>query len=687
MAAISTYLIAFCTLYVPGFLIARAAGLKGASSFILAPLFSFACYMAVPALLDGLSVPASWLIVFAISVALGSVLLLGRFVLKRTGHELASFRLFGEEDRRGLWVLVLYILIASVFMLCVFCQGFGSPDSFNQQFDNYTHLSLVQTYLQMDQFSPLHTMYYESATPFYGQYATTYPPLWHIACALIASGAHCEPTVASNVLNYVICAVVFPSGVFLLLKVILEERRMVIAGAFIATAFTAFPAGFIDWGPLSPNLLSYALFPYFVSLFILAASTQRARSERALLWTMAFIALMLTVFSQPNTVFVIGIFLVPFICYQIIKSSRFNAYGLRKRKLIKIALVVGVVVLAAAAWIFFYLASFMQATVSHEWAVFSTRKEALFGVVTLGMTERVSSQPLLGAIVLVGLVYAFWQPSYRWIAFPYLFACCLYIGGIPSDGFLRHFLTGFWFTDPYRVAAMIALFAIPLAALGLYAISSIISRICRRIGQSASRGISSVVSAVLAIAFLLYCYYPIYLPRTEGPNTAFGSLVDDIRKQSALYYTIEEEGFIEEVKAAVGEDALVLNDPYDGSAYLYGAEGLTVSFPYYLKYQTDEASTLASDVRHHLKEYASRDELLQTLREANAKYLLLLDVPQEGSDLSREWNASDPQLYEEMLREGSIRGWEGLYGIDESTPGFRLLLSEGDMRLYELTEI
>ena len=58
----------------------------------------------------------------------------------------------------------------------------------------------------------------------------------------------------------------------------------------------------------------------------------------------------------------------------------------------------------------------------------------------------------------------------------------------------------------------------------------------------------------------------------------------------------------------------------------------------------------------------------------NAKYVILLD----------DKSSDNPTL--ETLRYKEEK-WAGIESIDESTPGFKLLLSEGDMRLYEITAV
>ena len=79
----------------------------------------------------------------------------------------------------------------------------------------------------------------------------------------------------------------------------------------------------------------------------------------------------------------------------------------------------------------------------------------------------------------------------------------------------------------------------------------------------------------------------------------------------------------------------------------------------------------AETLRTELRNVSTSNEVQQTLRELDARYLLLLDTPrtEESAVTSMRYNPDD---------------WQGIESINENTPGFKLLLSEGDMQLYEI---
>ena len=67
----------------------------------------------------------------------------------------------------------------------------------------------------------------------------------------------------------------------------------------------------------------------------------------------------------------------------------------------------------------------------------------------------------------------------------------------------------------------------------------------------------------------------------------------------------------------------------------------------------------------------SSEEVQRLVNDLDARYVLMLDV--QGSD----HRTTTTIRYKE-------ENWRGIETIDEQTPGFKLLLSEDDMRLYEI---
>lgn len=134
------------------------------------------------------------------------------------------------------------------------------------------------------------------------------------------------------------------------------------------------------------------------------------------------------------------------------------------RKILFSFLFVGLVVLF---WTLLFNSKFFSGVVWFEWGSFASKSQAVANAIMLSLTVASAPQFLLSFIVICGFLYALCKKGYRWISFSYLIVLLMYVVNASSDGFWSHFLTGFWYTDSFRVAAMVALAGIPLAANGI----------------------------------------------------------------------------------------------------------------------------------------------------------------------------------------------------------------------------
>ena len=89
---------------------------------------------------------------------------------------------------------------------------------------------------------------------------------------------------------------------------------------------------------------------------------------------------------------------------------------------------------------------------------------------------------LLAIFVAIGFFVLLRNNECSWLCFSYLIAAAIYIVGASSSGFIKHFLAGFWYTDPYRLGACAGLMAIPLAAAGLATFFSLAVKVFDRLG-------------------------------------------------------------------------------------------------------------------------------------------------------------------------------------------------------------
>ena len=200
--------------------------------------------------------------------------------------------------------------------------------------------------------------------------------------------------------------------------------------------------------------------------------------------------------------------------------------------------------------------------------------------------------------------------------------------------------------------------------------------------RRSARSASAVAPAVaVAVAFvLLSAVVPLPAPggAIAAPLAATGSWVErqnDWGNESQLVLTGEERDFAREANELLPDGAVVANAPNDGSAYLYGAEGMETAYRYLTGYDGDDDTGETSEsrlVRTALRDIASRDDVRVAAEKMGIEYVLLLDQGDPRGEDRR------------YLFSYGQDDWSGIEGIADGTPGFEVVMSEGDMRLYRI---
>ena len=117
---------------------------------------------------------------------------------------------------------------------------------------------------------------------------------------------------------------------------------------------------------------------------------------------------------------------------------------------------------------------------------------------------------------------------------------------------------------------------------------------------------------------------------------------------------------------------MVVNIPNDGTAWCYGTDGLSVLFRRTGDNGSNPFPSATNEIiRTRLANISTDVEVQEAVRQVDARYLILLD------DLAGDNPTVTDQRYEAAK-------WAGVESVTPETPGFTLLLSEGDMRLYEI---
>lgn len=671
-------------LYIPGFLLVSAFGHPRRTSLLLSPPIALALYGILEIIEQKIGIKSSVGTVVGVSLCISIIPLLVKVVMQKLSmnamkRDANAIGPDGDVQKRHDWLVLFGFWTVGIFITTfVLVRNFDGPDSYSQLFDNAWHMGIVRKFLTTGDMSPLTS---GNIVPTVG--SSFYPTGWHSLVALVAGTAGVSPLIAANAVNACIIAVVFPGSMFLLLKKVLSGLRPAMILCMCTTLmFTAFPWRFLAFGPLYSNLLSFAVLPLSMVLFLNildARSSWRRRAQDGALLIATMIGVAIT---QPNAVFTMGIFLVPYLMTQIPRYC--DALRLRANRTLTVFVLSAVVLLLiACVWVGLYKVPFMQRIVRWDWPSFETKPQAIFDIVFLGFRDA-EPQFILGILVMLGFLYVLLHREYLWLGCAHLLMCFLYFLSAATDGRFKAVLTGFWYHDAYRLGASAVFTGIPLAAIGLWSLMNVIVKLLDGVMLDGHDSRQRIVlfAAVLVVVEIINFFPNYHMRGSHSVDTPFGAVTRDLRytnsRDEPKSYTADERRFVEKVRQIVPSGSLILNQPYDGSVYAWGIDDLNV---YYKAWQGNWLGKPTAQSKLIMNSLDSMDDdqhVCQAVKESNAQYLMLLDRTDYKPDPDDKAKViSDYASYKK-------RDWRGIDAVHDGTPGFTPVLQQGVMRLYRI---
>ncbi|WP_149084907.1 MULTISPECIES: DUF6541 family protein [Microbacterium] len=473
------------------------------------------------------------------------------------------------EDRkhteRTPWV---WISLAAAFLgwVLILVLGMRNPSNPSQLYDGLFHLNAVEFIASTGDASPFHmTM----ATP--SQETSFYPTLWHALVSLVVPVSGGVVT-ATNVTTVAVVALIWPVALATLTSVVFPQRPQAARWApVLAFGFSVFPLGFLNWGVLYPNLLGTLLVPILIAAVLLTCVADLGWRRRTLRILVALAATAATALGHPSALLGAIALLVPFLLW---RAWRVAARGGRRTRVIVGAIVVIGAVALVAVWI--------EANVTtHEWLPTQTVAQSLGEVAFLSPVDR-STGLLLGPLAAVG-IWRVVKDRRWWIVGAYGVSIVLYViaAWLPVLA-VRSFFVGVWYDDTTRVAALLAMWGIPLAALGAAWVADALTTLYRAGRRRLVVGLV-VLIAVAAASHLLAVRNDLRYLRDVSFrfDEASQGLSPD---EAALFARIDDE---------VPEDAVVIGDPLTGAGLLFAYTGHDVVFPHVTGNYGSDAALLA----------------------------------------------------------------------------------------------
>ncbi|TPW70690.1 DUF6541 family protein [Schumannella sp. 10F1B-5-1] len=553
MTIVAPVLAALLVIFLPGALIGVAACIRPVHVLGLAPVLSVSA-ITLAALADQL-VPLPWTPANPLlaAIVIAAVTWTGRRVWERRWPRTAV----ASRSIRLLTAGIVGAVVAGVLIGGRLLVAFGAPDNISQTFDNVYHLNAVEWILQTG-----------IASPFQQLIPGFYPDAWHALTATVASLSGSDVPTAVNAVALVIAAIVWPLSNMVLVRALTSSVWGVLFAAVASAGLAAFPLALLDFGVLYPNALSLSLVPAVFALAIRAAGLSRDQSlERASAWWIFLVALPGLALAHPSAVMaLIAMSTAPGLTWfaRVIRSQRRSGVSSFRRVA---TVIVWAGVLAGAAVLL------IKARPTYEqafWGPIMSVPQALWE----GVTNSAMSKPVPFAVtiaMLLGVMAAFALRRGRWLVVSWGVMVTLWVvcASLPR-GSLRYWLTGTWYSDNQRLAALLPLVAVPLAAWGA---SWLVGVVATRVRMTHS------IRRLIPVAGLLILV--VASQATPPLQVATASAQSTYRLSSAsVLVSSDERELLERLDKTVPKGDVIVGSPWTGAALSFAIGGRSALIPH-----------------------------------------------------------------------------------------------------------
>ncbi len=676
---------AILVLMVPGLLVSWSAGARG---WVLAGSAGpvSVSIISVTAILTGFAgLPWSMMVVLAVSAVLATVIFALRRLLFASLHNhtaplpddggvhgdtlarnsVPPAPAAGAEHGHHTWVgiLIAWFTVVVVFLVLFWRLGqiFGATENISQTFDNVFHLNAVRYIIDTGNASSLRVSGFTSSTGVGG----FYPAAWHDVASLTQQLTGSTVPAAVNASNVAIAALLWPLSCLLLATALFGRRRIVVvSAAALAAGFSSFPYLMLDFGVLYPNLLSIALLP--ASIGLVAMSLRAARGLKpptVSAWILSLASLPGLALAHPSTLMAFLAWTYP----AVIVAA--NTLFLHRRSRFGKPRAASVVLLGLAAYTCVFLVAWKMIRPNDAQSTWQP-VQGLAQAFGQALTSAPQDRPvpwLIFFLTLAGIWAILRQHCHLWILAMLGISCIMFtvVSGYPF-GQVRTWFGGVWYNDPFRLAALLPVAALPVAVLGVVWLTNLVQGlVTSRLenGRTPAFGtwttgsratFASAAVSVLVLAGLLG------LSQGSAVTTSVASAAGkySMTPASELVDT-DEMILLRRVAKEIPTDNIVVSSPWTGASMVYAIADRKSLTPHIFS----EFGADTSAILNRLNRAGEDPAICEIVRRLKTYYVL---------------DFGSREIF------GDIHAMPGLVEI-ATDPDFTLVDSQGDAKLYKVT--
>ncbi|KQV06036.1 DUF6541 family protein [Leifsonia sp. Root112D2] len=657
LSALLPFLAVVALLYLPGLALAAAVGARRFLLVAVAPAATVGFVAVVAIVFPLMGIRWSLLPVILATVLSALVLWAVRWLLvRRLVRGVRSEPVVGTRMRSAGWT-VLAMVLGGILIATQLVVAIGQPQHISQTFDAMFHLNVVRFIEDTGNASSWHI----SGLVLPPGTSSFYPAAWHdfVSLASIATGAGIPVIV--NLSSIAIAALVWPAACVLLMRTLIPGSRaaIVIAGT-VSAAFPAFPMLMLNYGVLYPYFLALAMLPLALALGFSIVGFSRPMwprlIERAVLLAAVLAAIGL---AQPSVVFAWFAFTIPLIITRVIAFTR--APASKMRRIVSWALVVVGLGVFAVAWV--VIGRLGDNT---PWITYTN----IFGAAFESVTYSVKGTPVaiaLTVFTLVGFVHLARAPGRRWVLGTWAIGAFMFAVAVAMPSWrVRALVVGLFYRDPPRLAALLIMVGLPVAVFGAVAIWSFVVKrvwpfLTSRVSAPA-RPAAVWIGVVAALLLLVVSTQGIAMrAAVVSANNTYAQ-----RPYSPLLST-DERTLIDRLDTEVPADAMIVGNPWTGTAFTYALANRRVLNPHF----SSLIDTRAPLINLKLNQALTDPTVCPAVRALHVEYLL------DFGTYSRDAGKTNVQL-------DSTSGFVGL--LDVAKDGVAKEIDrQGDSVLYKIT--
>lgn len=654
-AVLPVVLACVALIFVPGGLVAVSLGLRGLSAAAAAPAFTVTVAALTAVAFGKLGIDWSALAMVLAAVAVAGVAWLlrrwcdhqGKFV--RTTAARASFK--------AIVVQCLGFAAGAMLLIWQLIRVFGSPGNISQTFDGIFHLNAVRYVLNTGNASSLtlSSMTNGDNPPYF------YPAAWHGLVALLVQITGAPVSVAANMLNLVLAALVWTLGCMFLVRTVAGPRPWVVAfGGVLAASFSSFPLLLLDFGVLYPSFLSICLIPLgFAAVATFFKVGSQSPSNPLARFALAPMVAPGIAIAHPNGAMTLLAISAPIVLFAYVQRYFLagHAQAPRREKILVGAVLTLGMGLLAILWK--YIRPPADAAF---WDRYRSPAGAAWEIASNSAMNRPEAW-VVSVLVLVGLVVAVRDRRQWWLLGCYVLTSFLFviIAGVGTS-YLRSAITGVWYNDSYRLAAILPITALPLAALGFgwllrcgrSALDRYWNHPGRKVPAPAVRARVGVLASILVVALLA-------VGMQGAPiNFAVASAARNYAETpNSEVVSSDELSLIEQLDDLVPAGATIAVNPWTGAALAFALAN------------RDTTS------RHVLSTYPADIEIINnSLRNALTDPAVCPAVEATGVKYALDFGSKEVH--------GGRHDFPGLEELQDS-PAAELVAQVGEARLFRIT--